>query len=591
MDRALAVSVAVAVLILMSAFLLGPAGEETTTLPRVQSCDELTSLVVPQEYYYPVYPLIYATREGVKGEVKGGAEYSRTNVQVEGIDEPDVVKTDGTSIFFARWSEILGVTAYPPEDLNLRFTIPSRSRGIFVQDRYLVSFEEEGYRNPFSPWKTYVKIYNKETGEEIRKIRIYGQYIDARLFNGKVYVVVERRFRRYEPVVIYDGVKRRTLCHPYYIPELAPFDAMISVVEIEPGSGVKRTVSFLAGSRSIVYMSERNVYIAFRKNVSPRKVVEMLVDRLKKYVDQVPEGPPEEQLDYILEEMEEKGMEDEFAEVWDEVMAEVERIGESTHLVRIALDSMEVESKGRVPGEVLNQFSMDEYRDYFRLATHTDEGNNVYILDKDLKIVGRLEGLEKGERIYAVRFWGNRGYVVTFRQVDPLLVVDLSDPSNPRLLGALKIPGYSTYLHPWGVYLLGIGMEVQENRTSGLKISLFDVSDPEEPVEVSKYFLPSSYSEALHNHRAILVSKERNLLAFPVCSMGACGYYFFRVTPEIELLGHVDCSGPRRGLYIDGYYYVVCNGEILALDGEFKEVKRLELQEMGGKVPLPREVK
>jgi uncharacterized secreted protein with C-terminal beta-propeller domain len=188
-----------------------------------------------------------------------------------------------------------------------------------------------------------------------------------------------------------------------------------------------------------------------------------------------------------------------------------------------------------VPGRVLNQFSLDEYQGYLRLATTRDQIssrfddlnevaiNNIYILDDKMKIIGNLEGLAGGEQIYSARFLGDKAFVVTFKRTDPLLVIDLKDPKNPKLVGELKIPGFSTYLHPYSdKYLIGLGTDTKDLgdqgvSVGGIKLSLFDISDISQPKELDTYIagLAGSYSVASNNHKAFLFSSEKNLLALP----------------------------------------------------------------------------
>ncbi|OUS68612.1 hypothetical protein B1748_33275 [Paenibacillus sp. MY03] len=196
--------------------------------------------------------------------------------------------------------------------------------------------------------------------------------------------------------------------------------------------------------------------------------------------------------------------------------------------------------QGTVPGSLLNQFSMDEHEGYFRVALTSgnmwasgEQGskNNVYVLDEKLSVVGKLEGLAPGERIYSVRFMGARAYMVTFRNVDPLFVVDLSQPMNPAVLGQLKIPGYSDYLHPYDEnHIIGFGKETVEVPSKGMgpdetmafyqgmKIAMFDVSDVTQPKELFKEVIGDrgTGSELLYNHKALLFSKAKGLMAFPV---------------------------------------------------------------------------
>jgi len=188
--------------------------------------------------------------------------------------------------------------------------------------------------------------------------------------------------------------------------------------------------------------------------------------------------------------------------------------------------------QGAVPGSIINQFSMDEYQGYFRIATTTGQAwmpegeniakNNLYILNASMKIVGQVTGLAPGETIKSVRFMGDQAYVVTFRNVDPLFVIELKNPASPQVLGQLKIPGYSTYLHPYDENkLLGFGYDVTvegENAyNGGLKVSLFDIADFNNPRELSTIVLGGrgSYSELLYNHKPLLFSLEKNLIAFP----------------------------------------------------------------------------
>lgn len=186
---------------------------------------------------------------------------------------------------------------------------------------------------------------------------------------------------------------------------------------------------------------------------------------------------------------------------------------------------------GSVEGRTLNQFSIDEYNGYLRIATTTGDWgdslvNQLYVLDDELKVVGSIEGIAKGETIKSVRFTGDTGYVVTFEQTDPLFVIDLSDPQKPEIKGELKIPGFSTYLHPVGENLvLGVGVDGDESgQNGGMKVSLFDVSDPEKPVECDKVTisaLDTKYrwarveSAAYYTHKALCWDSSEKTMYIP----------------------------------------------------------------------------
>ena len=261
-----------------------------------------------------------------------------------------------------------------------------------------------------------------------------------------------------------------------------------------------------------------------------------------------------------------------------------------TFIYRIQIEGGEIEcvAKGEVPGRVLNQFAMDEYGDYFRVAT-TTSSNNVYVLDMNLTIVGSLEDLAPGESIYSARFMGDRCYLVTFRRVDPLYVINLTDPRNPDVLGYLKIPGYSSYLHPYDEdHLIGIGRE------NGVKISLFDVSNVSKPREIAKYEIGSweTDSPVLTDHKALLFDKTRDLLVIPIRTpvllkdgdhYTHClrqDAYIFHISLEDGLtlrdtITHLNAIDPtendyysclryfvKRSLYIDDVLYTVSDRKI-----------------------------
>jgi hypothetical protein len=181
-----------------------------------------------------------------------------------------------------------------------------------------------------------------------------------------------------------------------------------------------------------------------------------------------------------------------------------------------------------IPGSVLNQFSMDEHRDHLRVATTYGEMwsnpptsvSGVYIFNANGEQTGEVTGLAPGERIYSARFEGDKAYVVTFRQVDPLFVLDLRDPTAPIVQGQLKIPGFSNYLHPVNfTHLLGLGHDADlEGRTGGVKISLFNVGDPTNPKEAQSIVIGGKGSStiAAYDHKSFLFYSKNGLLAFPI---------------------------------------------------------------------------
>jgi uncharacterized secreted protein with C-terminal beta-propeller domain len=204
------------------------------------------------------------------------------------------------------------------------------------------------------------------------------------------------------------------------------------------------------------------------------------------------------------------------------------------HKISIDEDKIEYVAKGIVPGRLLNQFSMDESGDRFRVATTSEyysqyqgtvRSNSVHILDDNLNIVGGLDNIAPDESIFSARFMGDRLYLVTFQQIDPFFVIDLSS-DKPKILGELKIPGFSNYLHPYdNEHIIGVGRDTKEIENGrvqqlGIKIALFNVADVKNPKVVDDIVIgdSSTYSEALNNHKAFFFDKKRDILSLPINS-------------------------------------------------------------------------
>jgi len=249
---------------------------------------------------------------------------------------------------------------------------------------------------------------------------------------------------------------------------------------------------------------------------------------------------------------------------------------EKTGIVKIGLTEFDISASSNVPGRPLNQFSLDEYNNYLRIATtlsgmgRATSENDIYVLDANLNEVGSIQGIGVTERIYSVRFIGDKGYVVTFRQIDPFFVLDLSNPTNPQLKGELKIPGYSSYLHPIEENLiLGIGKE-----GSYVKVSMFDVSNPADPKESDKYTLSEYWSDILNTHHAFLLDKKHEIFFLP----GSKGGYIFSYTPTLSLVKTISAFDAKRAIYIEDYLYVIAQSKIVVLDeNTWEQVSEIEL--------------
>jgi uncharacterized secreted protein with C-terminal beta-propeller domain len=237
-----------------------------------------------------------------------------------------------------------------------------------------------------------------------------------------------------------------------------------------------------------------------------------------------------------------------------------------TRIARIPLNTKTVAATGEVPGYLINQFALDEYEGNVRVAVTVDDGwggaesvNDVYILNQDLSTIGNIQDLGLSERIYAVRFMGDEGYLVTFRQIDPFYVLDLSIPTHPKVTGELKIPGYSAYLEALEDDLvLGVGRD-----GANVKVSMFDVSDPAHPTERATYTLKEGWTEVENNHHAFLRDPKHEIFFIPG---GNGGYIFSYAEGELTLKKTLAGYGVKRAVYMDDYLYVVSENGVRVLD-------------------------
>jgi uncharacterized secreted protein with C-terminal beta-propeller domain len=312
------------------------------------------------------------------------------------------------------------------------------------------------------------------------------------------------------------------------------------------------------------------------KDLFPTSVIEK-IEKLKGY--DISQQSKLTELIIILERYlatlskdERKRIENELENRMADYLKERKRDLEKTGIVKIDLKDFKILATGEIPGRILNQFSLDEYKNYLRAATTIGErfwlfgfwprgesANDVYVLNKDLKIVGSIKDLGITERIYSARFIEDKGYLVTFREKDPFYVLDLSNPEKPELKGELKIPGYSSYLHPIEKdKILGIGKEGWK-----VKISLFDVSDPENPKEIDKYILDESWSDILKTHHAFLQDKKHQIFFLPA-SRG--GYIFSYKNEKLELKRVVSDIFAKRAVYINDYLYIVGENKLVVLN-------------------------
>ncbi|MCR3956177.1 MAG: beta-propeller domain-containing protein [Gudongella sp.] len=511
----------------------------------------------------------------------GSKDFSNTNEQVEGINEADIVKTDGTYIYVATRDS---VKIYRANDgrpvLTDQMEVElDKETGEYVEyselyvdeDRLVVLGRKGAMGNWIRPMPepmpmdgvmtesimpyygeeyVYLGVYDiDEEGKMdlVKELEVEGGLLSSRKKDDHVYLVVNKYLSYYgpyseQPIPLFRDSTRGSeyrelpvdsiLYHPG---RRIPNYLLVAAVDIMDDQEPSNIEAYL-GSGSEVYMSENALYVAGN----------------------------------------------DYNSFW----------GSVTNIARFTVDDTQIgySGGGMVQGSLLNQFSMDEYDGNLRLATTEWSGesvNSVHILDRNMNRIGSIENLAPGERIFSARFMGEMGYVVTFRQVDPLFVLDLSDPENPHVTGELKVPGFSNYLHPISQdVLLGIGQDVDEEtgRQQGIKLSLFDVSDSGMPREIKSLILgdTGSYAEVLHNHKALMLKPQDDLIAFDatlnlysgkLVRESFNGLLVIRAseTGELELIKEISNGGVygqnvKRPVYIDDILYYVLDDQIRAFN-------------------------
>jgi uncharacterized secreted protein with C-terminal beta-propeller domain len=567
--------------------------------------------------------------EGIADGGIGGAgvepdRVSGTNVQVLGIDEPDIVKTDGQQIYFSsgqsyywnRWIEIwppkiLGSTkiikAFPPAELKEQSKIDKRG-DLLLDNNILIVFSGNkiyGY-----------DVSNPSDAKEKWTIDLDSQsfLVSARLYDGKIYIVTRQNINSYSPCPIkplsVNGDALTVKCADIYHPiARVPVDVNYSVVVFDPNSGkTEKTTSFVGTvSSSVVYVSENAIYITyyyqgntikfftdFFKQEASDIVPSWVTDKMEALDGyDISDAAKFTEFSIILEKYYASLSQDEKLKAENELQnrlsdyyKERKRDLEKTGIVKIDIEDLSIAGSGNVPGKPLNQFSLDEYENNLRVAVtvgerffgfrwgigaSTETANDVYILNSDLEIIGSVKDLGLDERIYSARFVQDKGYLVTFKQIDPFFVLDLSNPKAPEVKGELKIPGYSSYLHPISKdIILGVGKE-----SSNVKLSLFDVSNPENPIETSKYNMNEYWSDILNTHHAFLLDTKHQIFFLP----GAKGGYVFSYKDnQLELIKAVSDIIARRAVFINDYLYVIGDDKIVVLnEADWEKVNTLDL--------------
>lgn len=533
-------------------------------------------------------------------ENSGSANYGKTNQQEAEVEEADIIKNDGRYLYQVVFADRTG--KYAVQIVDTKDGLKEVSRiGEFdheIQQIYVwndslaviesgwvsdaVEEEDTDSGNLLDGVKGFVEeLFSSETGDYYRetsysRIHIYdikdrqnpelyhtftvkGSYRDSRISDGYLYFFttcnayrprLEKDYQAYVPEVDGEPLAPEKI----YLPEdtkTAAYLVMASV-NMEQPDQFTDTTAIVTGADKF-YVSKDNIYVT---------------DSM--YVDYGTEG----------------------------------KQSDSTRIFRFSYQDgkMKKEAEGTVNGTLRDDMAMNEYKGYLRMVTTVESQNvqvikdditgeiigndgmdfettnSLYVLDSSLEIAGKIENLAKDELIYSARFMGDAGYFVTFRQTDPLFSVDLSNPEQPKILGELKISGFSEYLHFYGDnLLLGIGMEADEETgaTDGMKLSMFDISDPSDVKEQSKVNLPYDYAQALYDYKSVLIDTDKNLFGF--CAEDyeddwRSEYVLYTYADgAFQEKMKIDCSDGKlysnrvRGTYIGDCFYLLCaNGRVEA---------------------------
>lgn len=448
--------------------------------------------------------------------------YSTTNIQEAKVDEPDIIKNTATDIFVSG-SQLNVIQAYPPDGMAVVGHSPITGPALLHEDRLAV-FNVGGDTKI-----TILNVSDRTNPQILDRILITGTMTEARLINNTIYVITQDSSDRI-PVVKYgtDAKSPDTHYFPFYMVDTR---TMITAVSLESGF---EAISFLTPFNMEIYVSESNMYLVMPGTGHSSGI----------------SWPPDQSTLGAI-------------------------CATDTQVVKIGLSGtgLSYQGAGTVPGYPINQFAMAEKDNTFRIATTTRSGvNSAFKFDSNLDMLGAVYDIAPGETMHSARFYGDTLYLVTFRQVDPFFVIDFSE--SPMLVGELKLPGFSEYLHPYDEdTVVGVGRETIEAQwgpvIDGIKVTVFDVSDPANPT-LSDFDViddRDAYSEVQRDHKAALISTH--IISIPVIHDGATTFHVYNIENNIlvkkGIVKHDDTDW-ARSLYIGDYLYTVTPGLLKVTD-------------------------
>ena len=513
-------------------------------------------------------PTTEESTESVADTDDGQSDVSSTTEQVKGVSEADIVKTDGKNIYYISDNILSIISAEGKDSSLLSKTVITgeydiRCDEMFLKDNHIIILKTDVYET--SGNKTSVIIYDVSNPEKpVKKAESCqeGYYASSRMIGDYIYLISNclvnvRNIDKNDPKTFVPTIECEDDETPVPADSIYRYDeeittnryTVIAAYNYKDGS-LCGTASLLGGTDQI-YCSTENIILANTRYNS---------------------RPTDEYEDFIES---------------------------HTVISRLSIKEGKIEYKttGKVDGILENQFFIDEHNGYFRFVTtvtetkyvrrkfentntevvssSNDTSARLTVLDNELKMVGEIKDLAKGERVYSVRFMGDTAYFVTFRQTDPLFSADLSDPANPKILGELKIPGFSEYMYPYGQgQLLGFGMEADERtgRTTFLKLSMFDITNPADVKEEDKTVINGYYySPALNNHKAMMVETGKNLIGFAASDYDKVEYMIYKYVGDgfekiFSVPIKIKFEGTVRGLFAKDNFYVISDKELKVLD-------------------------
>lgn len=516
---------------------------------------------------------------------KSGLDYSTTNVQVGGVDEPDYIKNDGQYVYIVTGNTLIIADVWPASEMHVKTKVAldigqNHIRDIFLNGDDLVLFYSSQSDDlvireyEFAPQRSYkpvthtviIDISNRDSPAIYADYSIDGWFEDARMIDDHVYVVTTSRLD-YDypefPIIVFDDQQRMTP-QAFYFDDESQFSTFTTLVSVDLSNDYSlSSETFLMGDTGTYYVTPSNFYLTYLQSLPPgynyeraaherffKVIVPLLPENIQNAIMNIQqfqwiEGSKKSwiQISEILQNYYNSLDSDQrdtlFLRIEQALVSydtDIMRDRTRTVIHKVSIDESEIDyqARGSVPGRLLNQFSLGESDrgERLRVATtleyHTEFGgfersNSVYTLDENLDLVGALEEIAPDESIYSVRFMDDRLYMVTFQQIDPFFVIDISD-DTPRILGELKIPGFSNYLHPFDDnHVIGIGRDTKlvDGRwvqPLGVKIALFNVADVSNPIVADDIIIGTSdtYSDALGDHKAFFFDSRQAMISIPI---------------------------------------------------------------------------